>query len=64
MTPSDGENPDEIIDISVIKTDFAGNSDLMVPTLPADGLAPFGARTSAGIVMTKLWSCIYSDRHV
>ena len=29
-----------------------------VSTVPADGLAPLGARTSAGTVMTKFATCI------
>ena len=28
-------------------------SNLVISTVPADGLAPFGARASAGIMMTK-----------
>ena len=33
--------------------------NVMVTTVPADGLAPLGARPSAGTVMTNFVSCVY-----
>ena len=33
--------------------------NFVVNTEPADGLAPFGARPSAGAAMTKSIACIY-----
>ena len=35
----------------------------VVNTAPADGLAPSGARPSAGTVMTKITSCIHTNGH-
>ena len=35
-------------------------SNYVIMTVPADGLAPLGARPSADTVMTKFSSCIYT----
>ena len=44
----------------VIRRKFGGFiADSFVVTVPADGLAPQGARPSAGTVMTKFMCCIY-----
>ena len=38
-------------------------SDTEVITVPADGLAPSGARSSAGTVMTKFGPTYIQDQH-
>ena len=38
---------------------YENMSYFIVSTVPADGLAPLGARPSAGTVMTKLKSGVY-----
>ena len=44
---------------------FDGNmSEFVVSTVPADGLAPLGARPSAGTVMTNIRSYIYTYTYI
>ena len=39
-------------------------SDLIISTMPADGLAPLGSRASAGIVMAAMMIPYISEQHL
>ena len=58
MTSSGPQQLNELIDIQ--RNLNERNSNLMAITMPADGLAPLGARPSAGMVMTWFESFKYT----
>ena len=45
--------------IKIWRNSRENRGNLAISIMPADGLAPFSAWSSAGTVMTKFWSCIY-----